>query len=511
MSDNPETGYVLDTPYLFEFQEELSPVRLNYVATLGGYAPVPLDRPFRYLDIGCGYGVTLAVLAAAFPEASFTGIDLNAEHIREAAALASDAANLQLHACGFGDAPLAPDAQFDFIVMHGLLSWLDDGPFEELTGFLDRHLAPGGIVYGSYNALPGWAATQGLRNMLCMEAERREGSAGERAMAAVEALQHMKAADIAFFRAYPELGRHLDKLAKMDSRYIAHEFLNAANRAFTGGDIARRFEAAGLVFTGSATLFQNYVDLSFPEALQPRARACRSRREIEDLRDFIRNETFRKDVFIRADGQMAADDWTTALRSFPAGSIVPANAVEQEVAFGDIGITYDGEVFEPVMAHLQSNASSPSDLAAALPEIGEDLAADAIAFLIAGAQFQPFLTATKPVALPERIRICHDTTRRLIDRLAISEGEAPVVAPALGSGLRLGGSTAMMLRALDAAPDKPVDWMMARMEETGTRLAGQGKDAFGDALARSTLEDGLVTFRESWLPKLLELGVCEPA
>jgi hypothetical protein len=113
--------------------------------------------------------------------------------------------------------------------------------------------------------------------------------------------------------------------------------------------------------------------------------------------------------------------------------------------------------------------------------------------------------------LPERIRICHDTTRRLIDRLAISEGEAPVVAPALGSGLRLGGSTAMMLRALDAAPDKPVDWMMARMEETGTRLAGQGKDAFGDALARSTLEDGLVTFRESWLPKLLELGVCEPA
>ena len=88
MSDNPETGYVLDTPYLFEFQEELSPVRLNYVATLGGYAPVPLDKPFRYLDIGCGYGVTLAVLAAAFPEASFTGIDLNAEHIREAAALA---------------------------------------------------------------------------------------------------------------------------------------------------------------------------------------------------------------------------------------------------------------------------------------------------------------------------------------------------------------------------------------------------------------------------------------
>ena len=180
-----ETGYVLDTPYLFEFQEELSPVRLNYTALLGGYQPVPLDRPFRYLDIGCGYGVTLAVLAAAFPDASFTGIDLNPDHISEAAALGSSSANLRLIAGGFDDAPLGPDEQFDFIVMHGLVSWLDDGPFEALTGFLQERAAPGAIVYASYNALPGWAASQGLRRRLQAEASRIEGSAAEKGRGAI--------------------------------------------------------------------------------------------------------------------------------------------------------------------------------------------------------------------------------------------------------------------------------------------------------------------------------------
>ena len=191
-SDVTPSGYVLDTPYLFEFQEELSPVRLNYTALLGGYPAVPLDRPFRYLDIGCGYGVTLAVLAAAFPDARFTGIDLNPDHIREAADLASDAENLRLLCGGFDDVALGPDEQFDFVVMHGLVSWLDDGPFAALTEFLDRHVAPGGIVYASYNALPGWSATQSLRSRLLTEAASIDGTAADKAMGAIDALRQMK-------------------------------------------------------------------------------------------------------------------------------------------------------------------------------------------------------------------------------------------------------------------------------------------------------------------------------
>ncbi|MEQ8711327.1 MAG: class I SAM-dependent methyltransferase [Rhodospirillales bacterium] len=510
-SDTTPSGYVLDTPYLFEFQEELSPVRLNYTALLGGYPAVPLDRPFRYLDIGCGYGVTLAVLAAAFPEASFTGIDLNPDHIRDAADLASDAGNLRLLCGGFDDVPLGPDEQFDFVVMHGLVSWLDDGPFAALTDFLNRHVAPGGIVYASYNALPGWSATQSLRSRLLAEAATIDGTAADRAMGAIAALRQMKSANIAFFRCYPELGNHLDRLAEMDPRYVVHEFLNAANRAFEAADIFDRFSTAGLTFAGTATTFLTYVDLAFPPLLQGKARACTTRQELETLRDFVRNETFRKDVFVRGTTQLSADDWQGALHGFPVAAALPAALIEREVGFGEIAIQYDGEVFDPVIGILSGQAVSPAQLTRRIDGLDIDMASDATAFLVAGGQFHPALTPTEMLPVPERCRIVHDTTRRLIDRLAMAEGEAPVVAPALGSGIRLSGSGAMILRALDIAPDAPVDWLMAEMARTGHQLAGVGDHAFGDAMAREKLNDAVSAFRSGWLPKLLELGTVEAA
>ncbi|MEQ9199733.1 MAG: hypothetical protein RLN80_07070, partial [Rhodospirillales bacterium] len=73
------------------------------------------------------------------------------------------------------------------------------------------------------------------------------------------------------------------------------------------------------------------------------------------------------------------------------------------------------------------------------------------------------------------------------------------------------GSGAMILRALDIAPDAPVDWLMAEMARTGHQLAGVGDHAFGDAMAREKLNDAVSAFRSGWLPKLLELGTVEAA
>ena len=95
----------------------------------------------------------------------------------------------------------------------------------------------------------------------------------------------------------------------MDPRYVVHEFLNASNRAFEAADIFNRFSRAGLTFAGTATTFLTYVDLAFPPLLQDKARACTTRAELEMLRDFVRNETFRKDVFVRGSEQLSADDW----------------------------------------------------------------------------------------------------------------------------------------------------------------------------------------------------------
>src|SRR5215212_1150688 len=78
------TGYVLDTSYTDRFFRALSPASPNYVAALHGYPPRPVDRPFAYLELGCGFGHSVTVNAGAFPRAVFHACDINAGHVEAA-------------------------------------------------------------------------------------------------------------------------------------------------------------------------------------------------------------------------------------------------------------------------------------------------------------------------------------------------------------------------------------------------------------------------------------------
>src|SRR5690349_4739501 len=84
-------GYVTDTSYTDQFFRELSPTWLNYAAALNGVAPRPLEGPFAYLELGCGFGASTVVNAGAFPQGEFHGCDIIPAHVdgarRHAAAL----------------------------------------------------------------------------------------------------------------------------------------------------------------------------------------------------------------------------------------------------------------------------------------------------------------------------------------------------------------------------------------------------------------------------------------
>ena len=69
-------GYVTDTSYTDQFFRELAPAWLNYVAAVNGATPVPLDRPFVYLELGCGFGTSTVVNAGAYPQGKFHGCDI---------------------------------------------------------------------------------------------------------------------------------------------------------------------------------------------------------------------------------------------------------------------------------------------------------------------------------------------------------------------------------------------------------------------------------------------------
>ena len=112
--------------------------------------------------------MTAAIVAATHPYADVVGIDAMPEHVVHARKLCEQAGigNIDVRHASFGSPALLALPQFEYIVAHGVYTWGSPAARADLRAFVDRHLKPGGRVYLSYNAMPGWAADVPLQRLL---------------------------------------------------------------------------------------------------------------------------------------------------------------------------------------------------------------------------------------------------------------------------------------------------------------------------------------------------------
>ena len=142
------------------------PDRMAAVALLFGMKPAPGDR-CRVLEIGCGNAGNLLPMAYALPGSRFLGIDLAEEPIARAHAdiRALGLANLEVAARDLRD--LGPEiGEFDFIIAHGVYSWVPEDVRDRLLALCRQRLAPAGVALVSYNLYPGRHIRQMLREMM---------------------------------------------------------------------------------------------------------------------------------------------------------------------------------------------------------------------------------------------------------------------------------------------------------------------------------------------------------
>jgi SAM-dependent methyltransferase len=142
------------------------PSALGALATLFGRSPVPFGEA-RVLEIGCGNGGNVLSLAAMAPDARFLGFDVADGPIAEGVSLAGEAglANVTLRT---GDVlnPRVVEGQFDYVIAHGIYSWVDAGVREALLALIGRVLSRDGIAIVSYNVLPGTNNRRTLRTVM---------------------------------------------------------------------------------------------------------------------------------------------------------------------------------------------------------------------------------------------------------------------------------------------------------------------------------------------------------
>jgi len=135
--------------------ETTHPDRLATIGTLFGMNPVPASR-CRVLELGCGIGGNLIPMAYQYADSTFTGIDLSRTAIETGLANVASVGleNISLRHADIADVTEAW-GQFDYIVAHGVYSWVPPAVRQAMLAIFSKNLSPQGIAYVSYNAHPG--------------------------------------------------------------------------------------------------------------------------------------------------------------------------------------------------------------------------------------------------------------------------------------------------------------------------------------------------------------------
>lgn len=297
-------GYVVDVSYTEGVYRELSPAWLSMVSVLNGHPPLDVSRPFNFVELGCGNGLTSLVIAATCPQALVWGCDFNPAHIERARSIAERAGltNCSFDEASFeelaGDRDLGPSA-VDVVVMHGVYTWVTPQNRQHIVDVIRERLVPGGLVHVSYNVTTGWSSLLPLREAMRLQVStdsRRSDLAVRSAVATLEQVAEDGA------RSFP-LGPHeqqtFEKLSSSDPVYVAHEYLGGSFNLLMFADVAEEMSAAKCVFIGSSNPANIALDLRVPGPLLSVAEAAPDVLLRETICDLATNVPFRRDVYRR--------------------------------------------------------------------------------------------------------------------------------------------------------------------------------------------------------------------
>ena len=246
----PDNAYH-QVPYLTVPMAHTHPDRLASVATLFGMAPAPIAA-CRVLEVGCGNGGNLIPMACSLPGSRFTGIDLAEAAVAEGRLAIDELGlrNLELIAMDLRDIGPAM-GEFDYIIVHGVYSWIPDDLRDPLLAVCRERLAPQGVALISYNALPGRYVKTMLRDMM-MYHTRNCSDAGERIERARSLVRMLGEAHLVSKAWQPMVDEEVRQALSGNDGWFFHDDLSPVNDSFYIRDFAARAARHSLQYLGDA-------------------------------------------------------------------------------------------------------------------------------------------------------------------------------------------------------------------------------------------------------------------
>ncbi len=279
---------------------ETHPGNLAALGRLFGIQTTPAQH-CRVLELGSATGGNIIPMAWYLPQSEFVGVELSAAQVAMGQGIVSKLAlpNIRLEVGDILELDAAHIGQFDYIIAHGVYSWVPAVVREKILSVARECLTPNGLAYISYNLLPGWRMRGSLRDLLLHATRDVVGAEAKyhTAIAALERLQQALQGAEADSQHYVQ--KEITYLLGSHPSYLLHEYLAGENNAFLFSEFLSDAGRHGLQYVCETDLHT-----LFDTTLSPPAQAALA--DIEDplqheqWMDFVRMRAFRKSVLCRA-------------------------------------------------------------------------------------------------------------------------------------------------------------------------------------------------------------------
>jgi len=280
-----------EIPYQSYPYAQSSPEKLATLGTLFGMTPPNIETA-RVLELGCAEG-DLIPHAVHYPKGQYVGVDLSKVQID--AGLVNIKAlglkNIELKHCSITDIDES-FGKFDYIICHGVLSWVPEFVSEKILEISSKNLTENGIAYISYNTLPGWNMVRTIRDMMLYHSKNFVNP-NEKVSQSRALLEFVKESLSGSETPYAKvLTQEAELLANQGDHYLRHDHPEDENKQFYFNEFMLEAGKNNMQYLSDTSLASMYLG-NMGAAIAEKLKNLNDIVRTEQYMDFITNRRFR--------------------------------------------------------------------------------------------------------------------------------------------------------------------------------------------------------------------------
>jgi SAM-dependent methyltransferase len=505
------SGYVADIGYTFGYYTELNSLRVKLAFLNAGLIAPEFGTA---CELGFGQGLSANMHAAA-SVCSWHGTDFNPAQAGFAQELASvSGANAHLYDEAFDEFAKREMPEFDYIGLHGIWSWISDENRAVIVDFIRKKLKVGGVLYISYNTLPGWGTFAPMRHLMTEHAEVI-GADGvgivSRIDGALDFTEKLLATNPAFSRANPLINEKIKQIKGQNRHYLAHEYFNRDWHPMHFATMAKWMESAKLTYACSAHYLDHLDAVNLTAEQQAFLKDIHDPMFKQTVRDFMVNQQFRRDYWVKGARQLPPLEQAQGLRD--QRLIMTAHRPDVSLkVMGALGeATFTENIYAPILDLMADHRiRSLAQIEQAVKDTGITFAQliQAVMVLCGNGTFSAVQDDT---ASNKAKKHTDKLNTHLMLKARSSNGITFLASPVTGGGVMVGRFQQLFVLAMQQGKKKPEDWaafVTTVLAAQGQKIVKEGKplESAEEQLAELTTQANDFAAKQLPILKALEIA-----